>query len=70
MSKYRIKRQDKDELKSLKSDIKAEKTRYSILKEEYKEAQREQKLQPSNNIRTNKTSYRANIKLEKTNNYI
>ena len=69
MSKYRIKRQDKDELKSLKSDIKAEKTRYSILKEEYKEAQREQKLQPSNNTRTNKTSYRANIKSEKTNNY-
>lgn len=69
MSKYRIKRQDKDELKSLKSDIKTEKTRYSILKEEYKEAQREQKLQPSNNTRTNKTSYRANIKSEKTNNY-
>ena len=69
MSKYRIKRQGKDELKSLKSDIKAEKTRYSILKEEYKEAQREQKLQPSNNTRTNKTSYRANIKSEKTNNY-
>ena len=69
MSKYRIKRQDKDELKSLKSDIKVEKTRYSILKEEYKEAQREQKLQPSNNTRTNKTSYRANIKSEKTNNY-
>lgn len=69
MSKYRIKRRDKDELKSLKSDIKAEKTRYSILKEEYKEVQREQKLQPSNNTRTNKTSYRANIKSEKTNNY-
>ena len=31
MSKYRIKRQDKAELKSLKSDIKAEKTKYSIL---------------------------------------
>ena len=69
MSKYRIKRQDKAELKSLKSDIKAEKTKYSILKEEYKEAQREQKLQSSNNTRTNKTSYRANIKSEKTNNY-
>ncbi|WP_314990259.1 phage tail tip lysozyme [uncultured Gemella sp.] len=69
MSKYRIKRRDKDELKSLKSDIKAEKTRYSMLKEEYKEVQREQKLQPSNNTRTNKTSYRANIKSEKTNNY-
>jgi len=69
MSKYRIKRRDKDELKSLKSDIKAKKTRYSILKEEYKEVQREQKLQPSNNTRTNKTSYRSDIKSEKTNNY-
>ena len=34
MSKYRIKRQDKNELRSLKTEIKSEKAKYSILKEE------------------------------------